>query len=209
MRAYLEAHPSRSFTLRNLGSSLVEWLKENSQYTKPDTDSAVAMAGLEWAHIEAFDNESREPLTADEIARLDGDSHIALQPYLRLLAAPYAVDDALLAVREGSQPTGMQASNAVSIHLVRRARSRRLVREQIYLAVHRHDDTVYYKRLSREDFLLFRALEGGQSLGEAIDIAFVDSAIPESDRPALIQSAFHHWMQMGWLCAPRDTSESV
>ena len=209
MRAYLEAHPSRSFTLRNLGSSLVEWLKENSQYTKPDTDSAVAMAGLEWAHIEAFDNESREPLTADEIARLDGDSHIALQPYLRLLAAPYAVDDALLAVREGSQPTGMQASNAVSIHLVRRARSRRLAREQIYLAVHRHDDTVYYKRLSREDFLLLRALEGGQSLGEAIDIAFVDSAIPESDRPALIQSAFHHWMQMGWLCAPRDISESV
>ena len=209
MRAYLEAHPSRSFTLRNLGSSLVEWLKENPQYAKPDADSAVAMAALEWAHIEAFDNESREPLTADEIARLDGDSHIALQPYLRLLAAPYAVDDALLAVREGSQPTGMQASNAVSIHLVRRARSRRLVREQIYLAVHRHDDTVYYKRLSREDFLLLRALEGGQSLGEAIDVAFVDSAIPESDRPALIQAAFHHWMQMGWLCAPRDTSESV
>jgi hypothetical protein len=209
MRAYLEAHPSRSFSLRNLGSSLVEWLKENPQYTKPDADSAVAMAALEWAHIEAFDNESREPLTADEIARLDGDSHIALQPYLRLLAAPYAVDDALLAVREGSQPTGMQASNAVRLHLVRRARSRRLVREQVYLAVHRHDDTVYYKRLSREDFLLFRALEGGQSLGEAIDIAFVDSAIPESDRPALIQSAFHHWMQMGWLCAPRDTSESV
>lgn len=209
MRAYLEAHPSRSFTLRNLGSSLVEWLKENPQYTKPDTDSAVAMAALELAHIEAFDNESLEPLTADEIASLDGDSHIALQPYLRLVAAPYAVDDALLAVREGSQPTGMQASNAVSIHLVRRARSRRLVREQIYLAVHRHDDTVYYKRLSREDFLLLRALEGGQSLGEAIDIAFVDSAVPESDRPTLIQSAFHHWMQMGWLCAPRHTSESV
>src|SRR3984885_6439567 len=44
MRAYLEAHPSRSFTLRNLGSSLVEWLKENPQYAKPDADSAVAMA---------------------------------------------------------------------------------------------------------------------------------------------------------------------
>jgi hypothetical protein len=209
MRAYLEAHPSRSFTLRNLGSSLVGWLRENPQYTKPNTDSAVAMAALEWAHIEAFDNESCEPLTADEIASLDGDSHIALQPYLRLLAAPYAVDDALLAVREGSQPSSMQASNAVGIHLVRRTRSRRPVQEQIYLAIHRHEDTVYYKRLSGEDFLLLRALEDGQSLGEAIEAAFVDSATPESDRPALIRSAFHHWMQMGWLCAPRNASEAL
>jgi len=209
MRAYLEAHPSRSFTLRNLGSSLVGWLGENPRYTAPNTDSAIAMAALEWAHIEAFDNESREPLTAEQIARLDDDSRIALQPYLRLLAAPYAVDDALLAVREGSQSSGMQASNAVGIHVVRRSRSRRPVQEQIYLAVHRHDDTVYYKRLSREDFLLLQALEEGRSLGEAIEAAFADSATPESDRPAIIQSAFHHWMQMGWLCAPRATTETL
>jgi hypothetical protein len=209
MRAYLEAHPSRSFTLRNLGSSLVGWLKDNPQYTAPNTDSAIAMAALEWAHVEAFDNESREPLTADEIATLDGDSHIALQPYLRLLAAPYAVDDALLAVREGSQPSGTQTSNAVGIHVVRRTRSRRPSQQQIYLAIYRHDDTVYYKRLSREDFLLLQALEEGRSLGEAIEAAFADSATPESDRPAIIQSAFHHWMQMGWLCAPRATTETL
>ena len=208
MRAYLEAHPSRSFTLRNLGSSLVDWLKENPRYAEPNADSAIAMAALEWAHIEAFDIEGRKPLTADEIATLDGDSHIALQPYLRLLAAPYAVDDALLAVREGSQPSGTQASNAVGIHVVRRTRSRRPSQQQIYLAVHRHDDTVYYKRLSREDFLLLQALEEGRSLGEAIEAAFADSAMPESDRPAIIQSAFHHWMQMGWLCAPRATTET-
>jgi hypothetical protein len=209
MRAYLEAHPSRSFTLRNLGSSLVDWLRENRQYAEPNADSAIAMAALEWAHIEAFDNESREPLTADEIASLDGDSHIALQPYLRLLAAPYAVDDALLGVREGSQPSGMQASNAVGIHVVRHNRSRRPIQEQIHLAIHRHDDTVYYKRLSCEDFMLLQAFEQGQSLGEAIEAAFVDSATPESDRPALIQSAFHHWMQMGWLCAPRAITETL
>ena len=209
MRAYLEAHPSHSFTLRNLGSSLVGWLGENPRYTAPNTDSAIAIAALEWAHIEAFDNESREPLTAEQIGRLDDDSPIALQPYLRLLAAPYAVDDALLAVREGSQSSGMQASNAVGIHVVRRSRSRRPVQGQIYLAVHRHDDTVYYKRLSREDFLLLLALEQERSLGEAIEAAFADSITPESDRPALIQSAFHHWMQMGWLCAPRSEQEAL
>ena len=209
MRAYLEAHPSRSFTLRNLGSTLVAWLKENPQYSKPYTDSAIAMAALEWAHIEAFDNESRTPLTTGEIADLNADSHIALQPYVRLLAAPYAVDDALLAVRDSAHDSGAQASNAVGIHLVRRTRSRRPTKEQIYLAIHRHEDTVYYKRLSREDFLLLESLERGNTLGEAIETAFSDTAVPESERPAVIQSAFHHWMQMGWLCAPRTTSETL
>ncbi len=41
MRAYLEAHPSRSFTLRNLGRSLVLWLRENPQYTQPHNDAAI------------------------------------------------------------------------------------------------------------------------------------------------------------------------
>jgi len=209
MRAYLEAHPSRSFSLRNLGSTLVVWLKQNPQYTHPHTNSATAMAALEWAHIEAFDNESRKPLSADEIASLNADSRIALQPYLRLLAAPYAVDDALLAVRDSAHDSGAQASNAVGIHLVRRTRSRRPAQEQIYLAIHRHDDTVYYKRLSREDFLLLEALERGDSLGEAIEAAFRESAEPESEHPVIIQSAFHHWMQMGWLCSPRADTETL
>ncbi len=208
MRAYLEAHPSHSFTLRNLGSSLVGWLKQNPQYTHPHTNSATAMAALEWAHIEAFDNESRPPLTADEIATLSADSSITLQPYLRLLAASYAVDNTLLAVRDSTHDSGAQASNAVGIHLVRRSHSRRPAREQIYLAIHRHEDTVYYKRLSREDFLLLDALDHGNTLGEAIEAAFRKSTIPESEHPAIIQSAFHHWMQMGWLCSSRTSMET-
>ena len=203
MRAYLEAHPSRSFTLRNLGSSLVEWLTKNPQYTEPNTDSAIAMASLEWAHIEAFDNEHRPPLTADEIAALTDESKLALQPHVRLLASPYAVDDALIAIKDTSHAAGTQSSNAVTLHLVRRTRSRKPHREQIYLAVHRHDDTVYYKRVSREDYLLLNAIEKGATLSDAIEAAFADSKIDEADRPAHIQSAFHYLMQMGWLCTPK------
>ena len=203
MRAYLEVHPSRSFTLRNLGRSVVPWLRENPQYTQPDTESAACMAALEWAHIEAFDNEQRSPLSAEEIASIDETSRLALQPYLRLVEAPYAVDDALIAIRDASHASGTQASNAVSIHLVRRTRSRTPRREHIYLAVHRHEDSVYYKRLSREDYLLLHALEGGTTLGNAIDAAFENSEIPVADRAEHIQSIFHYLMQMGWLCTPR------
>ncbi len=204
MRAYLHAHPSSSFTLRNLGSSLVSWLTENREYGAPDTDAAIAMAALEWAHIEAFDNEQRPALTAEEAAALDDNSRLALQPYLRLFEASCAVDDALIAVREASAGASAQASNAVAIHLVRRTRSLKPAPGQIYLAVHRHEDSVYYKRLALEDYSLLRALESGVSLGDAIEAAFQQSAIAEEDRPAHIQSAFHYLMQMGWLCTPKE-----
>lgn len=207
MRAYLHTHPSRSFTLRNLGSSLVEWLRQNPEYTEPQTAAAIAMAALEWAHIEAFDNEQRTPLTADEAASLDDTSHLTLQPYLRLVEAPCAVDDALLAVRDASQGAGAQASNAVGIHLVRRTRSRKPALGQIYLAVHRYDNSVYYKRLDREDYLLLHAVEQGATLGEAIEASFAGSTIPESDRPARVQSVFQYLMQMGWLCMPGSLEE--
>lgn len=203
MRAYLEAHPSRSFTLRNLGSALVFWLEENPQYTHPMTADAIAMAALEWAHIEAFDNEQRPPLTKNEIAGLDDGSHLELQPYLRLLEAPSAVDDALIAVRDASDGAGAQASNAVGIHLVRRARSRKPRPGKIYLAVHRHENSVYYKRLSREDFFLLHAFEHGETLGGAIEAAFAHSPLSESERATHIQTSFHYLMQMGWLCTAR------
>jgi hypothetical protein len=202
MRAYLEANPSRSFTLRNLGSSLVSWLEKNPQFTERHTESAIAMAALEWAHIEAFDSAALSPLPAEAIAAITDESRFALQPYLRLLAAPYAIDDALIAVKDNAHAAGTQASNAVTLHLVRRTRSRRPRREQIYLAVHRHDDTVYYKRLAREDYQLLRAFETGATLGAAIDAAFVGSEIAETERPACLQSIFHYLMQMGWLCKP-------
>jgi len=207
MRAYIEANPSRSFTLRNLGRSLVTWLEENPQYTEPNTESALAMAALEWAHIEAFDNEQRAPLIAEDIATLDDNSKLALQSYVRLIASPYAVDDTLIAVKDSGHAAGTQASNAVTIHLVRRTRSRKPRREQIHLAVHRHEDTVYYKRLSREDYLLLKAFEAESTLSDAIDAAFADSSIGEANRPAHIQSAFHYLMQMGWLCAPHSTEK--
>jgi hypothetical protein len=203
MRAYLEAHPSRSFTLRNLGSSLVRWLEENPQYSAPFTADATAMAALEWAHIEAFDSEQRAPLMASEIEYLNEHSHLELQPYLRLVEAPSAVDDALIAIRDASKGAGAQTSNAVSIHLVRRARSLKPLPGKIYLAVHRFEDSVYYKRLSREDYLLLRAFEQGNTLGTAIDAAFAGSTLSEADRAAHLQSSFRYLMQMGWLCTSR------
>ncbi|MEY4484036.1 MAG: hypothetical protein RL693_1488, partial [Verrucomicrobiota bacterium] len=59
-RAYLAAHPSESWTLRNLGGRLISFLEENPLLTKPKTAKAIEVARVEWAQTLAFD-EARLP----------------------------------------------------------------------------------------------------------------------------------------------------
>jgi hypothetical protein len=74
-----------------------------------------------------------------------------------------------------------------------------LEREEIFLAVHRHQNSVYYKRLHREDFRLLRALLEGDSIGHAIEFAFEGSSLPEDERGAFLKEAFASWAALGWF----------
>jgi hypothetical protein len=71
--------------------------------------------------------------------------------------------------------------------------------EQIFLALHRHQNSVYYKRLQGEDFRLLSALLAGQPIGAAIDAAFENSAIAEDERGVFLQQAFASWTALGWF----------
>jgi hypothetical protein len=208
MRAYLEAHPSTSFSLRNLGSRLVNWLEENSAWTEPHSEMALEMARLEWADIEAFDNAMWPTLTVDARSQICAESQLTLQPHLRLIQAHYAIDDALIAVRNESGSRDTSSNNASTGHVTKRTRTlREMKREAVYIAVHRFDDTVYYRRLTEEDYRLLLALQQGVALGDAIDIAFDGSLIPEDERPPYLQSAFAYWTSMGWFCTPAAERE--
>lgn len=209
MRAYLEACPSASFSLRNLGSRLVEWLGANTAYAGLHAEAACEMAALEWAHIEAFDGAAWTRLTPEMLLGVGENSCITLQPYLRFVRAHYAVDDALIAVRSENGSSNSSSNNASAGHVVRKLRMiRSLPHEDVFLAVHRHEDSVYYKRLSREDFQILSALQEGRTLGEALDAGFERSAIFEEERPAYVQSAFAHWMELGWFCVePNEEGE--
>ena len=203
MRAYLEAHPSTSFSLRNLGSQLVSWLDKNPEWTEPHSEMAIEMAGLEWAHIEAFDNAIWPTLSVDARSQINAESQLTLQPHVRLLEAHYAIDDALIAVRNESGSRDTSSNNASTGHVSKRRRAlREMKRETVHIAVHRFEDTVYYRRLAAEDYRLLLALQQAVTLGDAIDIAFDGSLVPEHERPAYLQSAFAYWTTMGWFCTP-------
>ena len=53
--AYLLDCPSRSFTMRNLGSRLEAWLRAHPEHIAKFEPIALDMVRLEWAEIEAFD----------------------------------------------------------------------------------------------------------------------------------------------------------
>ncbi len=200
MRGYLTDCPSTSFTLRNLGSRLVKWLEEYPEHVEPRRALAMDMARLEWAHIEAFDSGEEEVLDADDLAAINDNSLLRLQPYLRVLELRYPVDDLLIELRNESGSSDASSNNASS------ARKRKHVRrvaavepEEIFLAVHRHENSVYYKRLHREDFLLLKGLLEGLSIGAAINAAFAGSSLPDDQRGAFLHEAFASWAALGWF----------
>jgi len=200
MRAYLTDCPSESFSLRNLGSRLDGWFDEHPEHLGPHLVLARDMARLEWAHIETFDSEERPRLSAQKLAAIDEHSKLRLQPYLRVLALSYPVDDLLLELRNENGSAASSANNASTRrkrHHVRHVAA--LAPKAIHVALHRLDNSVWYKPLSPEEFHLLSALLAGKTLGDAIDLALANSSLPEGQHPAFLQEAFANWAMLGWF----------
>ncbi len=199
-RAYLADCPSQSFTLRNLGSRLETWLSEHPEFAGQHLALALDMIRLEWAHIEAFDNAERKALGPEDLLELGPEFRFALQPYVSLLALGYPVDELRVKLNDHLHEHGA-ASNAVSRparrHIVRRLA--RLKSQKIFVAVHRVDFTVYYRRLEAEEFRLLEALGEGQSIGGALDSALAANQLDPAELQQKVQTWFANWAQLGWL----------
>lgn len=200
--AYLTAHPSRSFSLRNLGSHLVEWLIANPKWTGRRQALAIDLARIEWAFVESFDNPERTPLTLDQIATLDGRSRLALQPHVQLLALDYAADDIALALHGKEKRQTSEAGVSHDDDAEVAVQLPRLRRRPTWVAAHRVDLNVYYRRMEREEFMTLAAIRDGHALGEALDAGFTGSRISEERRPQRVREWFATWAELGWICAP-------
>jgi len=200
MRDYLTDCPSESFTLRNLGSQLEEWLVAHPEHVEPRRRLAVDMVRLEWAHIEAFDSGEEELLDPDDLVAIDDDSRLRLQPYLRVLELHYPVDDLLIELRSESGSSDSSSNNASVARKTKHVRRVAMLEpEKIFLALHRQENSVYYKRLEREDFRLLRSLIAGDSISRAIELALEGSSLPEEAHGAFLQEAFASWTKLGWF----------
>jgi hypothetical protein len=159
------------------------------------------MARLEWAQIEAFDNEAKPPL---EIASLPGlnpaRTRLRLQPHLTLLELSHPVDEFLIQIKRAERLRD-EASNAMEEHpsRLRRRLKRRLKRQAVFLAVHRQNDTVYYKRLEPEEYRVLSAFRDGASVAEAC-MALANAGPLPANLGDKVKSWFQAWASLGWLC---------
>jgi hypothetical protein len=201
-KAYITDCPSRSFTLRNLGSKLESWLTKHPKWAGAQQDLALDITRLEWADIEAFDGKSEPALRPEAVSGDAGPTlRLKLQPYLRLLSLKYPVDDLLLGVRQEDEDTDF-ASNAFQ---EKRKRKRvqavaKLKPAPMFLAVHRIDYSVYFRRIEPEEYAILKALRAGKPLGEAIDVGLRKTKIPLAGRAASVQQWFQSWAALGWFC---------
>ena len=155
---YLRENPSTSFTLRNLGSKLPQWLEAHPEFAPRRHDLMLDVARLEWAYIEAFDSAASPPLVLEDFVDLGSESFLRLQPHLQLLDLRYPVDELVLAVHRETPPSDIASNAAAERRQVKRERLPGMRRGAVRLAVHRFENSIYYRRVDREAFLLLSAL---------------------------------------------------
>ena len=209
-KAYLSERPSRSFTLRNLGRDLEPWLKKNPRWAGSKQDIALDMLRLEWADIEAFDSGAEEPLRPADLAGTAGSSlRLTLQPYVQLLKFRYPVDTLVLEIKKFNDDTEF-LSNAFR---ERRKHKRvcavaQLKPKMIFLAVHRADDSVYFRRLQAAEYGLLLAIRNGKTLGQAVSAVFAKRSAQSEADLARVKEWFRNWSELGWFCAaPRKSAK--
>ena len=207
-RAYLARCPSASWTLRDLGRRLPRFIQDEPDLTAPRTAMAVDMTRFEWAQVVAFDEAQKPPLHVDELLGSDPEKlRLGLQPHLSILGLDHTVDDYFMALRHEESRLRDAASNGQN-PVRRRNPGRRVAmprQQPVFLAVHRCDSEIFFKRLDPEACLLLQALRDGRTLHEAVECALAH-ATPSHDWSARIGGWFENWAALGWFCALSETS---
>jgi hypothetical protein len=205
--AYLTELPSESFTLRNLGSRLEAWLRKHPRLVPKVRRMALDMVRLEWADIEAFDSAAFPKMTEAGLQQLGEDPVLHLQPHLQLLDLAYPVDELLLAIRRDVDPESDIASNVVVMPQAGQTKRKRVPLpkpKKTYLAIHRQEDEVYFKRLQPEAFALLCALRTGKRLSEAIEASVEWTNKPVARITEQLHDWFANWSSLGWFCRPPE-----
>ncbi|MGE4000059.1 MAG: putative DNA-binding domain-containing protein [Planctomycetaceae bacterium] len=193
---YLQAYPSTSYTLANLGRSFPRYLHETRPVDTVSNDGVpswpdflIDLATLERTYSEVFDGpgaESTRTLPLEELTAIPMEQWPAARlvpvPCLRLLVLRFPVHEYSSAVRQRAEPKLPPP-------------------EPTYLVVTRRDFVVRRTAVTRTAFELLSALVREESVGAAIECA---AAAPEVDVDVLandLRQWFRSWAAAGYFLA--------
>lgn len=204
--AYLEKHPSTSFTLRHLGHAFPAWLKRNSAKLPAGVAGAAAeCAAVEWALCVAFEAAAEPTLDPAKLGPAEK-LKIGLQPHLALFALKHDIPEFLRKLRLADNEhaeAGNAAATAGPTGTKTRSRAVRPAARKTFAAVYRApDDAITTKRLEAAEYALLADLAAGAPLGLALGRAGRRRGAPDATK---LQGWFADWMSRGWLTGKNAT----
>jgi hypothetical protein len=180
VRGYVQAHPSRSYTLNVLGRSLADWLLLVPALTH--RGFCHDLARLEWAVAEAFDALETPRLSEAELAGLPPESletaRLVASAPLRLVELRWNAGEWLDSTKDD------------------RHEHPKPRRRNAWIAVYRQGYAVYRRELSRPAFRLLSDLVSGRPVGEALAGALAPRGAPG---PETLTRWFRDWAADGFF----------
>lgn len=196
--AYLQAHPSQSYTLDDLGRQFPGWLRQTRPADIPSPgwpDFLIDLATYEALCTDIFDGpgvEGQSLLEGNALGAVAPDDipRVVLHPApcLRLLELEFPAHEYVTAVRRGHAPE--QPAPAVTL-----------------LVLTRRDFVVRRGPVSRPEFVLLESLIAGQPLGGSIEAAVEATAVDIDQFATQLSGWFQHWASAGWFVGFELASE--
>jgi len=205
---YLQAIPSKSYTLHNLGRHFPGWLEKSRPRDEEDGEVAIASEGpdwpelmvdlarMEWAVYETFDGpgiEGQPTLRMEEILALTSDAmdetRLVPAPCLNLVTARFPVNEFYTALRRAGEGEAVAPPDA----------------RPAWTALHRRGFVVQRYDLNASAHAMLEAILQGRTLGEAIDAAA--ALWPDSDESLgeALQTWFRLWAEEEFFTGVRRT----
>lgn len=192
--AYLQAHPSSSYTLADLGAKFPGFLRdfaERHEEAFEGTRFLIDLATLERVYAEVFDGPGIEGLaliTPDSLQKIDPsawqDTSFEPAPCLRLLEFAYPVHEFVTACRRGTEPPIPDP-------------------HPTWLAVTRRQYVVRRVSLTEPQFRLLTLLSQAVPLGSALDeVAQTCTDLDAFARD--VRSWFQDWTAAGFFLSIRS-----
>jgi hypothetical protein len=181
--AYIEACPSRHFSVRYFGRSLADFLKK-----APYAQQAylTELAAFEWALGEAFDAADQSPINAQDIGAIAPDDwpHMRLKPHpsLRRLDLHWNVA-ALWHAADQDQALPQAQSQVLAIPWL----------------IWRQDLRNYFRSLSADEAWGLDAIASGQSFADLCE--GLCRWVPETEAAQRAVEHLQTWVRDGLLCA--------